>query len=476
MTQILLGLFFVTLSIFVHELGHFLVARWRGLVVPRFSIFGIGKPLVTWKWRGVEYCICLLPIGAYVMVPQLSTLGDLEGELPPELANLPPANWTSKVLVAVAGPAANFLLALALACVVWVVGVRLPVEYSRTEVGEVATQIETTDHRQVPGPAAAAGLQAGDVIRRIDGKAVSDYADVMNAIIFGAHVSADGRRVMTITYERDGRETTVDVYPALTGTEGIRDIGIGPRSNLLVDRVAPDSAAAVAGIVAGDRIVAVDGKPLSRREELREHFQKNNSEPSQLTLRRGDQNVVVSLQPRQQTIDGQKLFLIGVTWRIESVLVHRNPIAQITEAVQQMYKTIASLLNYNSDIRLSHMQSIVGMVDNLQQAASAGIVPTLMLLVLINVALATFNLLPIPILDGGHVVIATITKLRGRPINTVWMQNAVAACFLMLITLFVYVSYHDIRRAIQSHLEDDAPKTAPASDGKKPAEPAPAKP
>src|SRR5690349_6205297 len=102
MSSLLLAIGLVTFSIFVHELGHFLVARWRGLVVPRFSIFGIGKPIVRWKWRGVEFCICLLPIGAYVMVPQLSDLGEIEGEVPPEAANLPPAPYLSKVLVAVA--------------------------------------------------------------------------------------------------------------------------------------------------------------------------------------------------------------------------------------------------------------------------------------------------------------------------------------------------------------------------------------
>src|SRR3954470_20416995 len=125
MLQLLLAIAFVTFSIFIHELGHFLVARWRKLVVPRFSIFGIGNPIVSWKWRGVEYCICWLPIGAYVMIPQLSDLGNFEGEVPAEAAGLPPAGYLSKVLVALAGPAANVLLALVLACVVWFVGIKV---------------------------------------------------------------------------------------------------------------------------------------------------------------------------------------------------------------------------------------------------------------------------------------------------------------------------------------------------------------
>jgi regulator of sigma E protease len=467
MSQLLLALLFVTFSIFIHELGHFLVARWRGLVVPRFSIFGIGKPIVSWKWRGVEYCICWLPIGAYVMVPQLSDLGDFEGEVPAEVAKLPPADYTSKVLVAIAGPAANILLALALACVVWYVGIRVPLEFNRTEIGEVVKELETSDGGTVPGPAAAAGLQLGDVIRQIDGAPVANYQDVITAILLGSQTTADGRRVATLTVERDGALLTKQVFPELTGTEGLRTIGIGPRSDLVVDKVNPDSAAAKAGLLPGDRIMAVDGALLSRREELRQHFQKKNAEPSILEVRRGEKTLTTSLQPAKETIEGQSVYLIGVTWRLETVLIHKNPFVQIGDAITQVYQTFASLLNRRSDIGVRHMSGIVGIVDNLQQVASAGLIPAFAFLIAINVSLAIANMLPIPVLDGGHVVFATLAKLRGRPLNPIWMQNAVAACFFMLIGLIVYVSYHDIRRAIQNHSD---PVTAPA----KPAAPAPA--
>jgi regulator of sigma E protease len=471
MSYLLLAIAFVSFSIFIHELGHFWVARRRKLVVPRFSIFGIGNPIVSKKWRGVEYCICWLPIGAYVMIPQLSDLGDFEGELPEEARGLPPADFTSKVLIAIAGPAANIGFAFLLACIVWIAGVQVPVEFNHTEVGEVAKELETSTGKIVPSPAASAGIMVGDVIREIDGKPVSNYQDIISAILFGARVTPDGRRVAQITLERDGAVISKQIFPELTGADGLRAIGISPRSDLVVGKVTVGSPAAQAGLLPGDRIIAVDGNPLSRRDELREHFQKKNNEPSVLTIKRGEKTLTSALQPRRETIEGQKAYLIGIAWKIETETVHKTPFAQFGETYQQMYQTVSSLLNRNSDIGVRHMSGIVGIVDNLQQAASVGLIPAFTFLVMINISLATFNLLPIPVLDGGHVVIATLTKLRGRPLSRVWMQNAVAACFILLIGLIFYVSYHDIRRAFLNHSEEKLPvptSTKPVDNQPKP--------
>lgn len=466
MSQLLLAIAFITLSIFVHELGHFLVARWRGLSVPRFSLFGLGKPIVSWRWRGVEYCICWLPIGAYVMVPQLSDLGELEGDMPEEARNLPPAGYLSKVLVAIAGPFANLLLALALATVVWTVGMQVPAELNSTEIGEVSTEFRNTDGNLVRGPALAAGLQAGDVIRQVDGKAVSNFQDIVTAVVLGAGSDADGHRVVNVTFEREGVTLTRQVHPELAGSEGIRTIGIAPRTDLVVDKVTPNSAAALAGLLPGDRIVAVDGKLLGRRDELRQHFQKNNAAPSQLTFIRDGKELSAALKPQQQLLEGQPVWLIGVTWRIETVLIHPTPFAQIGGAVQQAYQTLSSLLNRKSDIGVRHMSGIVGIVDNLQQAATFGLIPVFAFLIVINVSLAIFNLLPFPVLDGGHILFATLAKLRGKPLNPVWMQTTVTACFFILIGLIVYVSYNDIRRAILYRLDDTPAQSAPAKPAK----------
>ncbi|MBL9189026.1 MAG: RIP metalloprotease RseP [Opitutaceae bacterium] len=475
MLQLFLAIGLVTLSIFVHELGHFLVARWRGMVVPRFSIFGLGKPIFSWHWRGVEYCVCWLPIGAYVMVPQLSDLGDFEGDVPENARNLPTAGYLSKVLVAVAGPAANILFALLLGCIVWWAGVTVPAEFNRTEIGEVSREMRTSDGKSVPGPAAVAGLQAGDVVRKVDDRPVASYHDIFAAIVLGAQTGADGQRAARITFERDGVTRTVEVVPALVGPEGLRSIGIGPKTDLVVDKVAANSAAEKAGLLVGDRIVSVDGRPLARREELGEHFQRKHAAPSQLSIIRDGAQTSLAIQPVMQTIEGQSLYRIGVTWRIKTVVVHPTPFAQIGDAVRQVYQTLASLLNRKSDIGVRHMSGIVGIVDNLQQVATAGLVPAFAFLIAINVSLAIFNLLPIPVLDGGHIFFATMAKLRGRPLKPAFMQNAVAACFFMLIGLIVYVTYNDIRRAFQSRREERPPAAAPAKSPEPRDQPVPAK-
>jgi len=472
MLPLVLAIFLITLSIFIHELGHFLVARWRGMVVPRFSIFGIGKPIVSRKWRGVEYCVCWLPIGAYVMVPQLTDLGSFEGEIPEEAKNLPPASYLSKVLVAVAGPVANILFALALGCVVWAVGVNVPAEYNRTEIGDVAREIQTSEGKTVPGPAAVAGLKPGDIVRKIDGQPVANYQDILNAIVLGSGVTPDGRRVVELEVERNGNTLTRQVYPELVSTEKLRAIGIAPRAEpeLVVDAVTKDSPAALAGFLPGDQIVAVDGKVLARTDELSEHFQKKFAEPSRITVKRDGKEITVTVQPRLQTVGGKPLYRVGIAWRLPTVLIRPTPFQQIGDALHQAYQMLSSLLNRKSDIGVRHLSGPVGIVDQLQQVASFGVIPALSFLIAINVSLAILNLLPIPVLDGGHIMFATLGKLRGRPVSPIVMQNAVAACFFLIIGLMIYVGYNDFRRVIQNRFNTPEP-TAPAK-AADPAQPA----
>src|ERR1035437_11155316 len=157
-------------AIFVHELGHFLAARRRGLKVDRFSI-GFGPAL----WRkigkdGCEYRISMLPLGGYVALPQLADLSAIEGESDTDVAKLPPISYATKMIVFVAGAVFNVLFAFCLACVLWVVGQQTSEDLSTTRIGYITDTIALPDGKAVTSPAREAGLQVGDTIRAIDGQ------------------------------------------------------------------------------------------------------------------------------------------------------------------------------------------------------------------------------------------------------------------------------------------------------------------
>ena len=170
-------------SIFVHELGHFLAARRRGVHVERFSI-GFGPAI--WSYRakdGVEYRIAWFPLGGYVLLPQLADLGAIEGESTADVAKLPPISYSTKMIVFVAGAAFNVLFAFALACIITAIGVPESSMTATTRVGYVAKTLEGPDGTKTPSPALTAGFRAGDIVRAIDGKPVADWQDLMQTLI-----------------------------------------------------------------------------------------------------------------------------------------------------------------------------------------------------------------------------------------------------------------------------------------------------
>ncbi len=179
--SILLVALFFGGSIFVHELGHFLAARWRGVKVERFSI-GFGPAIVSWHGRdGVEYRLAWIPLGGYVLLPQLADLGPIEGESEVEVEKLPPVSYASKMIVFVAGALFNVLFAFGLASIIWVIGQPEPNDSATTRIGYVHRTLELPDGSSVPSPAAQAGLKAGDVIRAIDGHPVAGLGGYLSS-------------------------------------------------------------------------------------------------------------------------------------------------------------------------------------------------------------------------------------------------------------------------------------------------------
>ena len=226
---IALALFALGFSIFIHELGHFIAAKKRGLVADRFSI-GFGPRLFGWNHNGTDFRISLLPLGGYVSLPQLADMGRVEGGEGDEGNRLPPISYADKMIVAVMGAVFNLIFALLLSLVLWGVGREI---VKSTTVGFVAEEIRNADNEIVPGPAFVAGIIEGDIIDSIDGNKVPDWWYFQNAIATGVGKGTGdlARRQVDVRVLREGEVIDFIVYPELVSSERMRYIGIEPETD-----------------------------------------------------------------------------------------------------------------------------------------------------------------------------------------------------------------------------------------------------
>src|SRR2546425_6342277 len=239
------------LLIFVHELGHFLAARWRGLKIDRFAIW-FGKPIWKTKINGVEYALGSIPAGGYVSLPQMATMEAIEGKSDSSPHPLPPISALDKIIVAFAGPLFSFLLALAFAVVVMVVGRPVSEAETTTTIGYV----------EKDSPAEKVGLRPGDRILEVDGQRVSKFGGMGDSVTWRI-VRSEGETV-PIKVERDGEILEFFPKPVKELTKAwerksLRQIKIAPAESAIVAEVTPNSPAAVAGLKRGDRVVEVNG-------------------------------------------------------------------------------------------------------------------------------------------------------------------------------------------------------------------------
>lgn len=452
-------------SIFVHELGHYLAARWRGVKVERFSI-GFGPAIVSWLGRdGVEYRISWIPLGGYVLLPQLADLGPVEGKSTLDVESLPPIAYLSKMIVFVAGALFNVLFAFGLACVVWVAGQPTIAEWNTTQIGHLSPTIRLPDGSTAPNPAIEAGLLPGDVVRSIDGAEVKNFEDIITTIFLGRERAGDGRRKAVFVVEREGRRLELTVYPRLVGEENVRSAGIEPSEDLTVEAVGPGTPAETAGVKPGDRIVAVDGTPMFQRLALSEHLAKNSQRPVDFLLRRADADLHLPIQPRLETDErtGSKVARVGIRYRDSIIIIHPSPFLQIWDNVTGTFRTLGALLSPNSDIGPSKLSGPIGIARELHRQAQWDFRRLLWFTILINVNLAIFNLLPIPVLDGGQMVFASVARLRGRALPANFIITTQSVFMVLLLSMILYVSFFDVARLRrESRPADPAPRTAPA--------------
>ena len=463
-------------SIFVHELGHFLAARRRGAKVDRFSI-GFGPAIWSWHGKdGVEYRIAWLPLGGYVLLPQLADLGALEGGATSDNTRLAPVSYETKMIVFVAGAFFNILFAFALATILWVAGQPTSEEFSTTRIGYVSATMALPDGTTVTSPAAEAGLKPGDTIRAIDGSKVSDWSDLLQTLVTSSGVTGDGRREAVFTIERDGKLIDLTVHPRLVTDEKVRKVGILAAYTPIIAQVPEKSYSAKLGLQVGDQLKALDGAPLLNLITLYDALQAKTPSDLRLTVQRADQRIEIPI-PADHPKESSGIF--GAAFRTQTGLLHTNPFVLVWSQVTMTFRTLISLIQPHSDINVSKLTGPVGIGKIFWDASEAGIRYVVWIAILVNVNLAVFNLLPLPILDGGQMVFATVARVRGRPLSTNFIAASQSIFALLLVSMIFYVTiFGDIRRWVRDAKADAQAKAAAAEVQKvvPPAAPAPTKP
>lgn len=571
----LLGLFFGG-SIFVHELGHFLAARWRKLKIERFSI-GFGPKIFGWTGKdGVDYRVSWIPLGGYVALPQMGDSSAIEGETDEKAEKLPEISYADKMIVAVMGAVFNVIFAFGLACILFVTGVPVPEGNGNTTVGYVHEQIVTNSNslaelglgQTTLGPAFAAGVKSGDKILAVDDQPVKTFGQIREAILLGNRKNSEGEPTCVLSIQRGNEQKVITVKPVLLelnsrSGDRIRVTGIDPKMNVVIDKPTPESPAALAGIVAGDKILKVDGQPINNTTEFQEVLRKGganerlievestlgenkgtkrivkltpqmktmtnpvavitygeNNKQSSIVLVPVTSNLLSSDEknPRNQLmvlsvfpedneradslkagtvfdkIDGKELTiirsledlnnatnqgpqnltfywkrtngengsvilknaeikqgqpleraLIGAQFLSVPEIAHYNPFEICTRITQQTFTTLGRLFDRSSDIKVNQLASVIS-ISKTYYHISDDIRRVLWFTVLINLNLAVLNLMPIPVLDGGHMLIATLNRFIKGGLNTKAVTIVQFACMAMLFTLMGYIMLNDVRR------------------------------
>src|ERR1019366_115074 len=434
------------LIIGVHELGHFLAARWRGLKVERFAIW-FGKPIWKKKIGDVEYVLGTIPFGGYVSLPQMATMETIEGKSETPVEQLPNVSPLDKIIVAFAGPLFSVLLAFAFAVVVW--SVRKP----SNEVNN-STVIGWVDPS---GPGGPAGLRPGDTLLGgggPPGKKFLPAASLSDSVNWRI-ITSTGTNI-AIKYQRDGQEAIVYAVPTNLPTKwferkSLRQIFVNYAERSMIGEIASNSPAAVAGLKPGDEIVAVDGQKIFSPFTIffaEQALTNRPNVPVSFTIKRGDaqfEKALLAVKPLTPTNAGPSFGIVA--WQADTnvALVHPSPWSQIQTSAGQIFSTFGALFEHKGQIGVQQLGGavmIIRVYSNLFQDED-GWRRVLWFSVILNVNLALLNLLPLPVLDGGHITLSLIEWIRRRPVHAKvlnYIQSGVAA---LLTTFMVCIAFFD---------------------------------
>jgi regulator of sigma E protease len=435
----------ISVLVVVHEYGHFWAARRCGVHVIRFSV-GFGNPLFSFKDKlGTEYSVAPIPLGGYVKM-----LDEREGDVPEALLNqsFTRKSVTQRNFIAAAGPFANFIFAVVAYWFLFMVGTQgqAPV------LGEVSEA----------SPAQVAGLQSGDEIVAVDGETTSTWKDVSWQLLpyIGETTS------IALDIHRDGARQQVEVkverwLSEMEGPDPLRGLGFAPRRIPVparVGEVVPESAAQAAGFLAGDKVVAVNGESLPDWYALVEHIKASASAPMLISIERSGARQELILTPSTRKLDdGSVIGFAGMApqavefpqeWIRTS---HAGPGAAFLRALSQtgdlIFLTLDSLWKMIAgDLSVKNLSGPITIAKVAGNSASNGLEAFVQFLALLSVSLGVLNLLPVPMLDGGHILLNTIESVLGKPLPESIQIMTLKLGMAVLLSLMLVAFYNDISR------------------------------
>jgi len=432
-------LFLFSATVFVHEGGHFLVAKALGLVADVFSV-GMGPAVWQKKIGETTYRIGCLPVGGYVALPQLDpnsfleTPGETDGEAPRRLPPVPP--W-KKVAVAVAGAAGNLLFAFLLGVVVWLAGKPCELAETNTVVGFVARD----------GSAWEAGVREGDAIAAVDGKATANWEEIFTAVALGGK---DEALLSLVRADGTAFEARVALADSPLGVKCLPDLD--SESLCLVAAVYPGSAADAAGLAPGDRILSFGGVPVRSRAHLARLVDESRDRESDLVFLRDGEERTARATPRYDPALDRALIGIAFNTRADFDFArksHPTPWAQMASHAGGIFRFLKALSTpKTAKAAAGAVGGPVLIFAMFFEMLKLSFVMALWFTGFLNVNLAIMNLLPLPVLDGGHVVFGVLEMLRGKPLPREVVTRLTNAFAVLLIALFLFLLYRDSVRSV----------------------------
>ncbi len=431
LTNALAFVFALGVIIFVHEAGHLLVAKAFDVRVLAFSL-GFGKRLVGFKRGETDYRVSIVPLGGYVR---------LGGENPDEVSDDPreflnKPRW-QRIAVYLAGPAMNVVLSIAIMSVLFSAGASVTVNPGQVKpvVGAVAAG----------SPAARAGLEAGDRLVRIDGQPVASWQD------FAVAVTLAPGKPMALTVRRGTKSLETRLTPEKVEPYGYGDAGVVPLILPRVMQVVPGEPAQAAGFQEGDELVSIDGRPIADQTDFVHYLEKHPGRKVTVGVQRKGRTIKLPVVPKNVDGQGRIGVLIGYYMRYSPGEAFVQSVAFNWNITTQTIEILGKILTH----QVSARNAVSGPIDIASlsgEAARTGIKPLFYLMAVISVSIAIFNLLPIPLLDGGQIFILLVETVRGRDLSLVLKERIQQAGFLVIIVLMAAVILMDISKRLPSGL------------------------